>query len=568
MKKYQVREEVPKNIKKNLSKYNPITQKLLYNRGILNEESAENFFNPNYERDLGDPFLLKDIKKGVSRVLKAIKNNEKILIYSDYDADGIPGAVILHDFFKQIGFENFENYIPHRNDEGFGLNHEAVKSFKRDKVNLIITIDCGITDVKEVGEANKLGMDVIITDHHLAGQSLPKAYAIVNPNQKADKYPFKSLCGSAVVFKFVQALIKSGKFNIISGWDKWLLDMVGIATISDMVPLTGENRTLSYYGLLVMKKTKRHGLKNLYKEINLKTQYLSEDDVSFSITPRINAASRMDEAYTAFDLLRSDDIPLAVESAKRLTKLNNERKILTAMIVKDIKRKLSQKEEIPKVIVSGNPKWKPSILGLVAGNIADEFNRPVFLWGRNGYDEIRGSCRSEQKTDVFSLMQGLPSNFLTHFGGHKFSGGFGISNENIHFLEEEIIKNFKLNQSKKDDEEKVFIDSELKIEDINWDIAKDIKKLSPYGAGNSKPVFLFKNLLIPKIQKFGKHSEHIKIELERGSQKTIPAIRFFSNEESFTKPVKEGQKADLLASIEESYFRNFPELRLRIIDII
>jgi single-stranded-DNA-specific exonuclease len=569
MKKYQVREGPFEDTKERLSKYSPLTQKLLYHRGIESSEEAEKFFNPNYDRDLNDPLLLKDILKATERILEAMEKKEKILIYSDYDADGIPGAVILHDFFQKIEYENFSNYIPHRNDEGFGLNLEAVKSFAKDEINLIITVDCGITDVDAVEEANNLGIDVIITDHHLEGDVLPKALAIVNPNQKGDEYPFKSLCGSAVAYKLVQVLIKKGHFDIISGWEKWLLDMVGLATISDMVPLVGENRTLSYYGLLVLKKTKRKGLKNLYKESRLDAKTMSEDDLSFVITPRINAASRMDEAYTAFNLLKSVDTVEANESAKRLTKLNNDRKILTATIVKDIKRKISQKGELPAVIVFGNPKWKPSILGLVAGKLADEFNKPTFLWGRNSSGEIRGSCRSDQKIDVHGLMGRLPQGFLDHFGGHKFSGGFGISNDNVHFLENELLKGFKKEHGENNEEEEVvLVDGELSIEDISWEIVEEIYKLSPYGKDNPKPIFVFKNLKLPQIQKFGKHNEHLKIDFPNSSGKTISAISFFADSDSFQLDLKEGESADLIASIEKSYFRNISELRLRIIDII
>ena len=571
MKKYQVKGDVPKTVQKKLSKYTPIIQSLLYHRGINDEEAAESFFNPNYESDLNDPFLLKDVKKATKRILDAIEKGEKVLIYSDYDADGIPGAVVLHDFFKKIRYENFTNYIPHRNDEGFGLNVESIDGFVKDKVNLIITIDCGITDVEAVEEANKHGIDVIITDHHLPGDFIPKAYAIVNPNQKGDKYPFKHLCGSAVVFKLIQVLIKTGDFDIISGWDKWLLDMVGIATISDMVPLTGENRTISYYGLLVLRKTKREGLKNLYKEARLQAKNMNEDDISFVITPRINAASRMDEAHTAFNLLRTEDAVEAIEGAKRLTKLNDERKIITATIVKDIKRKLSKRGELPLVIVSGNPKWKPSIMGLVAGKLADEFNRPVFLWGRNGGGEIRGSCRSDQYTDVFSLMKSLPKDFLLHSGGHKFSGGFGISNDNVHFLEEKILETFK-SFDQKELEEIVLIDGETTLSDIDWKLVAEMGKLAPFGKGNPKPVFILKNLKLPEIQSFGKHSEHLKLDFPVESngnfKKPLSAISFFSGPDSFQKPLKEGETADLIVSVEKSFFRSFPELRLRIIDII
>jgi single-stranded-DNA-specific exonuclease len=573
MKKYQVRDDIPKFSQKDLSKYSPLIQKLLYTRGIKDEVAAEVFFTPNYNRDLNDPLLLKDIKRAVERILKAIEKKERVLIYSDYDADGIPGAVILHDFFKKIGYGNFTNYIPHRNDEGFGLNIEAVREFAKDKVNLIITVDCGIADIKEVEEANRLGIDVIITDHHLPGEKIPRAVAIVNPNQEGDKYPFKSLCGSAVAYKLVQALIKSGPFKIIAGWEKWLLDMVGLATISDMVPLIGENRAISYYGLLVLRKTQRLGLKNLYRESRLQARNINEDDLSFVITPRINAASRMDEAHTAFNLLKSTDTVEALESAKRLTKLNNDRKILTATIVKDIKRKLSQKGatgergELPKVIVLGNPKWKPSILGLVAGNIAEEFKRPVFLWGRNGGGEIRGSCRSDQKTDVFLLMQNLPKGFLEHFGGHKHSGGFGISGDNVHFLEENLIGVYKENGGTEEDEE-VFIDEELKLDDVNWDLIKDLERLAPFGVGNPRPFFIFKNIKLPEIQSFGKHKEHLKLDFSNNGEKPLSAIKFFSGPENFEKPLNQGEKINLIATIEKSYFRNIPELRLRIIDIL
>jgi single-stranded-DNA-specific exonuclease len=567
MKKYRVRDDVPEDIKTNLLKYNPITQKLLYHRGIFNEDDAEKFFNPEYERDTTDPFLLKDIEKAALRVIEAIKDNERVVIYSDYDADGIPGAVILHDFFKKVGFNNFTNYIPHRNDEGFGLNIEAIEEFVKDKINLIITIDCGINGVEEVRRARKNGIDVIVTDHHLPGEVLPEAYAIVNPNQPDDFYPHKNICGSAVIFKLVQVILKKDNFGISSGWDKWLLDMVGLATISDMVPLIGENRTLSFYGLVVLRKTKRLGLRKLYEEVRLNVKNLNEDDVSFVLTPRINAASRMDEVYTAFDLLRTENIALAESGAKKLTTLNNQRKVITANIVKEIKKTLSKKVEIPKIIVAGNSKWPPSILGLVAGNLAEEFKKPVFLWGQNGYEEIKGSCRSDKKTDIFSLMQKLPKGFLTHFGGHKFSGGFGISKDNIHFLEDELIKAF-ISQPQNEHVDEFLVDELLNLHDIEDSLTNDLKKFSPYGAGNDKPVFIFKESLISQVQKFGKNSEHIKLIFKDKNSRNITAISFFSDQNSFSRVAEEGMFVDLVASIEESFFGYRREVRLRIIDII
>jgi len=463
MEKYEIGGEIPENINKNLQKYPNLVKKLLFNRGIKNQKEAEKFLNPDYEKDVHDPFLLKNMDKAVSRILRAIKAKEKIIIYSDYDADGIPGAVILHDFFTKIEYQNFENYIPHRDEEGFGLNLKAIKKFKKDKIKLIITIDCGIADSKEVAEAERLGMDVIITDHHLPNGALPKAFAIINPNQKGDEYPCKLICGSAVIFKVVVALIKKGDFEIKEGWEKWLLDMVGIATIADMVSLTEENRALATYGLQVLKKSPRPGLKRLLRRASIKQEAITEDDIGFVLAPRINSASRMGVPIIAFNLLSTMDDKEALDGAGHLNKLNDERKGLAASMVKEAKRKLLNKNKIPEVIVMGNPKWKPGLLGLVANNIAEEYGKPTFFWGRGAGENIKGSCRSNQVTDIFALMNAVPKNFFTHVGGHKFSGGFALSDENVHTLEEELLKAFKKIKDKTSEKEKVFIDSELSL---------------------------------------------------------------------------------------------------------
>ncbi|MFC1775506.1 DHH family phosphoesterase, partial [Patescibacteria group bacterium] len=235
MKKYQVAKEVSSDAKKELKQYSELVQLLLSNRDIKTEKEAEIFLNSDWERDTHDPFEMLNMERAVKRVLQAIDKNEKIVIYSDYDCDGIPGGVVLHDFFKKVGYENFENYIPHRHEEGYGLNVEAVEKLAKGAAKLMITVDCGITDVDEVALARDLGVDVIITDHHVVPEKLPNAYTILDPKQKDETYPFKELCGAGVAFKLVQALLKKGKeskangFDIVDGWGKWLLDMVGIA---------------------------------------------------------------------------------------------------------------------------------------------------------------------------------------------------------------------------------------------------------------------------------------------------------------------------------------------------
>src|SRR3989338_1270057 len=357
MPKYSVREAPPSEIERELLGYSPLVRQLLVGRGIVSAEEAEKFLNPHYENHSHDPFSMKDMEKAVKRVLRAIQNNERIAIFSDYDADGIPGAVALHDFFKKLGYLNFENYIPDRHGEGFGLNVKAVEQLNNAGAKLLITIDCGITDTEEVANANKLGIDVIITDHHLpppsrkasegqARDGLPPAFAILNPKQADCAYPEKMLCGSGVVFKLIQALCshlslnaKRYTLNAISpGWEKWLLDLVGLATLSDMVPLTGENRVFAHFGLKVLRKSPRRGLYELLSVLRLNRAELTEDDIGFSIAPRINAASRMGAPMDAFRLFATTDAAEAGALARHLNKINDERKGKVASLVKEVRK--------------------------------------------------------------------------------------------------------------------------------------------------------------------------------------------------------------------------------------
>src|SRR3989344_55713 len=289
-----------------LGSFPQLLRELLLHRGITNKDDAERFLKPDYVRDSHDPFLIKNMDVAVTRTLEALKRGEKVAIWSDYDCDGIPGAVLLHDFFKKIG-ANFVNYIPHRHEEGYGLNKIGIEELSGQGVTLMITVDSGITDIEPVLHAKKLGIYVIVTDHHLPGKTLPEAYAVLNSKQEGDQYPYKYLAGSGVAFKLIQALIlrgsENGQITLPNGWEKWLLDMAGLATIADMVPLTGENRMLAYFGLLVLRKSPRLGLIKLCRKMRVRQRELTEDDVGFMVVPRINAASRMGVPFDAFRLL-------------------------------------------------------------------------------------------------------------------------------------------------------------------------------------------------------------------------------------------------------------------------
>ncbi|MFA7285585.1 MAG: single-stranded-DNA-specific exonuclease RecJ [Candidatus Paceibacterota bacterium] len=542
---------------------------LLNKRGLINKDEIESFLNPLYETDFFDPFLMRDMEKSCVRIFDAIKNNEKIVIYTDYDCDGIPGAVILSDLFKKIKYPNFEVYIPERNSEGYGLNIEAVESFKEGGVDLLITIDLGITAVEEVALANSYGIAVIITDHHIPHALLPDAYAILNP--KVDDYPEKMLCGSGVVFKLVCGFLKKygEEFSVSAGWEKWLLDMAGLATLSDMVPLLGENRAIAYYGMKVLRKSPRPGLQKLLSLMKINQSYLATDDVTFMITPRINAASRMDSPMRAFELLATNDVTEGGVLAKHLSSINDERKSIVLHIMKEVKAHFDKREELKDfpVIVMGSPSWRVGVLGIVAGKIMDEYDKPVFVWGKDENDVIKGSCRSPGSVSVVELMTHAKEYFV-EFGGHELAGGFAVHHGKVHFLEEALSISFKEVQKERDIVEATY-DLKLRFSDVNIKNNNDLERMEPFGLANPKPVFLFESVKIDKIKKFGKNNsgEHLEITFSDSTKKGIVAISFFSTVDSFNTKIEEGLSVNLTATFDLSRFRGRPELRLRIVDI-
>jgi single-stranded-DNA-specific exonuclease len=619
---------------------------LLANRGIK-EGDIPVFLNPSYETGVYDPYLMKDMEKSVNRILKAIEENERIGIFSDYDADGVPGAVMMKDFFDRIEYENVFYYIPDRHLEGFGLKDDSVTICADNGVKLLITVDCGITDASEVKHANKLGMEVIITDHHLpsvipaeAGihkyfsaekssghdsarqlpslqsgpiptsqsensenlnldprireddrintrmtdgegksakeqniQNLPPAFAILDPKQEGDEYPDKMLCGTGVAFKLIQGILAKNRFGMGADQEKWLLDMVGIATLSDMVPLLDENRVLASYGLKVLRKSRRPGLVALLKRAGVDQRLIAEEDIGFMIAPRINAAGRMGHAMDAFKMLSSTDVKEAELLADHINGLNDERKGIVARMVKEMKSMLLKRIEHEKergVIVLGHPDWKPSLLGLAANSIVEEHGMPVFLWGRESGTVIKGSCRSNGVVNVVEIMRTAEEGSFIDFGGHAMSGGFSVSDEKIHFLSDSLAKAYKevLLTSDGELKQNYSIDTALGLNEVNEKTYKDIQMLSPYGEANPKPVFLFKSVIVKTCAQFGKEKNHLKITVAKDGGRAVEAIAFFVDENSYAKEVKEGASINLVANIEKSFFRGRGELRLRIVDII
>lgn len=596
-----------------LDDLHPLTFSLLKKRGV-EEKDMMDFLNPSYEKHIGDPFGIYGMDRAVDRVVDAIRNGETICIYSDYDCDGIPGGVLLREFFDGIGYP-VDIYVPHRHNEGYGVHIHAIDALKAKGVTLIITVDSGITNIEEVAYAKTVGVDFVVTDHHLPiheegkGQVVPDAVAVLNSKQDLCTYHDDMLCGCAVAWKLACAVLmrlrelqvrettgldgthtfsaenvahsqlpasESPSKSVVSlehvldtvsklpvGWEKWMLDLVGISTIADMVPLQKENRALAHYGLKVLRKTKRPGLLHIFNEQRMRKDYLTEDDIAFTIAPRVNAASRMGTPIQAHHMLYERDTKLAENYARDLELLNTERKAG----VKDIISTLSFDHAVYQndVIVVGDMSWGPGILGLIAQNIIDETGKPTFVWGQgDDKSSVKGSCRSLGDVHVVELMARVGHDVLTHWGGHEGAGGFSVDMNRISELSDALNEAVKHVVIQEIGSQEIAIDADLQMDDVHDVTYKAIEPLAPFGEGNPKPVFSFGNVTPLATKRFGKKNEHLEIIYPTSKGGKIKAIQFFTKSETEEKAAK---PHTLLAHLEKSYFAGKTELRLRIVDI-
>ncbi|MEK7601925.1 MAG: single-stranded-DNA-specific exonuclease RecJ [Patescibacteria group bacterium] len=575
---YPLHDALTDELRQELKAHDDFTAGLLARRGIRTGAEAETFLSPSYEAHIHDPLLILNLEKAAKRVASALDTNEKIAVWSDYDCDGIPGGVILHDFLKKVG-ANFCNYIPHRHNEGYGVNIPGIEQLARDGVQLVITVDSGITDLEAVARAKELGMDVIVTDHHLPGDILPDAFAVIDPKQHGETYPFRELCGAGLAWKLVCAVLTvgfTGREAIPEGWEKWLLDMAGLATIADMVPLTGENRVIAKYGLLVMRKSPRLGLNRLCKVARVDQRKITEDDVAFMIAPRVNAASRMGDPRDAFTLLTTTDETIADTLAKKLEAVNRSRRAASGAITRAVHEKLAHRketEEIPEVIVLGDPDWRPGLLGLVASGIADEYERPVFLWGREGSQVLKGSCRGGPGgLHVVDLMTAA-GDVLSEFGGHAAAGGFSLLPENVFQLEERFIQAFHTLPPPGGDDRFSRADAHITPSEATRELLSRLTRMAPFGMSNPKPTFVMRGVLLQKVSWFGKSEEHLRITITNAvddfDEHAIEAIAFYATRElgSSVKLLTAGSTATILATLEQDLFTRGQPVRLRLVAI-
>lgn len=551
----------------------PFITDLLAKRGITDAQDIERFLAPNYERDTHDPFFILDMDRAVVRIFAAMQQNERIAVYADFDCDGIPGASILSDFFTKIGYTNFEIYLPHRDREGYGIHRGALETLKKNNVSLIITVDVGTVAVEPIAYATELGIDVIVTDHHEIVGTLPVCVAVLNP--KLGEYPFPSLCGAGMAFKLVQALLIEGRkrelenfLAIPLGWEKWLLDLVAIATVADMVPLVGENRALVFWGLKVLRKSPRPGIMALCAELRLVQSNITEDDIGFSIAPRVNAASRMDTPEIALQLLTTTDTHEAEILAEKLEGLNASRKGVVSGIVRSARKRVAELfTDDVRVVVLGDTEWKPALLGLAANSIVQDRGGVVCLWGRDANGKLKGSCRSDGAISLADLFTHARAAF-EECGGHAASGGFSVSHAQVHTLQASLTDALSLCVEGVGASRTKASDATITLGEVGLPMLRDIDQLAPYGMGNPKPIFRIPRTKVSGVKRFGKEKNHTEVVLvspENGVSRR--SFQFFVSPDDFTHTPIEGAEVDVLVTIERDTFRGPYALALRIVDI-
>lgn len=537
----------------------PIFCQLLIQRNIQTFEDAKDFFRPEWS-NLHDPFLMKNMDLAIDRLEKAIKNNERILLYGDYDVDGTTAVALMHSFLEPL-HSNLDYYIPDRYKEGYGVSMASIDYAKQNGVSLIIAMDCGIKAIQPVAQAKSQNIDFIICDHHLPGPQLPDALAILDPKQKDCPYPFKELSGCGVAFKLAQAYLKKNKKsdNIL----KDLSDFLVISIASDLVPMIGENRILSYWGLKKLNETLRPGLIALIEE-SRRTAPLSINDIVFGLGPMINAAGRLADAQAAVRLMLAKDKMVAAEHARILQQRNELRKEHDKLIAEEAKKMF---QEIPnweskKSIVLYQSHWHKGIVGIAAARMVDKFHRPaIMLTQSNG--KIVGSARSIKGFNVYKAIQKC-EHLLENFGGHHFAAGLTLLEKNLEafktLFEEEVRNHITPEQT----EPEIEISAILELQDIQASFWKILKQFAPFGPGNRSPIFATKNVKDIGYSK-ALRGDHLRLAVKQGDSKPVYGIAFGKGAD--IEKVSTGEPFHLCYKLENNKWKEQENLQLVVKDI-
>ncbi len=555
-------EQTQKKLAEDLS-ISPILAKLLVQRGIKTFDEARSFFRPDLS-DLHDPFLMADMDKAVERLTKAMQQNEKILVYGDYDVDGTTSVSLVYKFLKQF-VSNVDFYIPDRYSEGYGVSLRGIDYAAENHCTLIVALDCGIKAVEKVKYANDLGIDFIICDHHTPDKTLPPAIAVLDPKREDCNYPYKHLSGCGVGFKLLQVLAQVNNVDFSELIP--LLDLVALSIASDIVPITGENRILAYYGLKQLNTSPSVGVKGIIDICGLSEKEITISDIVFKIGPRINASGRMKLASEAVQLLVSRDSNFAKEKSETINEYNNNRKGLDKNITDEAISLIHADNclKTKKSIVVYNPDWHKGVIGIVASRLSEEFYRPsIVLTKSNGL--VSGSARSVQGFDLYKAIDSC-RDLLENFGGHMYAAGLTIKEENIPEFTKRFDKYVVENILEDQTCPQIDIDAVLQFKDITPKFFRILKQFGPFGPGNMKPVFMSRKVLdFGTSRLVGREQEHLKMELiDSSSENVINGIAFGMH--AYNEHLKALNPLDVCYTLEENNFNGNSTIQLMVRDI-
>ena len=552
-KRWIVDKSIPENVSHNLGGFDRVEKQILYNRGHKTREAAESYLQAAIPPD-ADPSGMLGIDDAVDRIRRAILKHEPISIYGDYDVDGVTATALLTEILEALGAD-VEGYIPNRFDEGYGLNDDALKELYERGKRLIITVDCGIRSPEEVEKANKLGLDIIISDHHRPGDELPAALAIVNPKQTGDNYPYKELAGVGLAYKLAHAVVGENVSLVENS-----LDLVALGTVADLAALKGENRALVRSGLRHIREPHRQGLRSLIGVTRLTASRITARDIGFVLGPRLNAAGRLDTAYEALELLMAKNVQLAATLAQRLEIQNRERQKITKEVQEHAEQQALAGDLDTHLLFAADPGYNAGVVGLAASRLTDRYYLPAIV-AHEGEEFTRGSCRSIPEFHITEALD-LCADLLARHGGHAAAAGFTVRNENLDKLIEELkrIADDKLADS--DLRPSIKADVELPLSELKPEILNFLERLEPTGKGNPRARFVSRDLIVIKHKPVGKDGSHLKLTVT-DRKITYDAIAFGQGHWADQMP----PRVDLLYTFEKNYYQNREYLQLNVVDL-
>ena len=537
---------------------------LLVQRGITTYDGAKRFFRPQIS-DLYDPFLMKDMDKAVERLTKAIDNNEKILIFGDYDVDGTTATALMVRYLRKIN-ANVDSYIPDRYAEGYGLSDKGIDFAAENGVNLLITVDCGIKGNEKIDYANSRGIDVIVCDHHTAGDEIPNAIAVLDPKRPDCNYPFSELSGCGVAFKLLQGYVQ--KHNKPIEDIICYLDLVAVSIGSDIVPIIDENRTLAFYGLQKLNTNPCTGLESIIDLTDLSSKEIQINDIVFKIGPRINAAGRIDTGKTAVDLLTTRDKDFALQIGNSIDGMNSYRKEIDRNITEEALAQIESDPDNDKkyTTVVFSESWHKGVVGIVASRLTETYYRPtIVLTENNGL--VVGSARSVEGFDLYKAITSC-SDLLENFGGHTFAAGLSMKKENLNEFKRRFEEYVKANILEEQRQPVIKIDMEILVKEITPKLYRILKQFAPFGPGNMSPIFASHQIYDNGMgRQIGKNQEHLKLKIVQqiGDNNCIDGVGFGFG--SYYETISEYKPFNICYHITENNFMNQPTLQIQVLDI-